>query len=115
MRTRFLTSLRPAYAALERVVGDAREYAANVKGKLRIGFQGAANDTAVVKILNKKTPDGEPYEATLVEEDATQLVIRAVERESGLARTLRLPRSWPWAEALAVAFTRLAALPPPAH
>ena len=29
--------------------------------------------------------------------------------------TLRLPRSWPWADALATAFTRLAALPPPAH
>jgi DNA-binding transcriptional LysR family regulator len=43
----FLTSLRPAYAALERVVADAREYAANVKGKLRIGFQGAANDTVL--------------------------------------------------------------------
>ncbi len=40
----FLTSLRPAYAALERVVENAREYAAQVKGKLRIGFQGAAND-----------------------------------------------------------------------
>ena len=28
--------------------------------------------------------------------------------------TLRLPRTWPWADALAVAFARLAALPPPA-
>jgi hypothetical protein len=28
---------------------------------------------------------------------------------------LRRPRSWPWADALAAAFTRLAALPPPAH
>jgi hypothetical protein len=28
--------------------------------------------------------------------------------------TLRLPRTWPWANALAAAFTRLAALPPPA-
>ncbi|NIK56686.1 LysR family transcriptional regulator [Kribbella shirazensis] len=40
----FLTSLRPAYAALERVVENAREYAAQAKGTLRIGFQGAAND-----------------------------------------------------------------------
>ena len=55
--------------------------------------EGAANDEAVVKVLNKKTPEGEPYEATLVDQDAVQLVIRAVERESGLARTLRLPRS----------------------
>ncbi len=29
--------------------------------------------------------------------------------------TLRLQRSWPWADALAAAFARLAALPPPAH
>jgi hypothetical protein len=29
--------------------------------------------------------------------------------------TLRLPRTWPWANALATAFARLAALPPPAH
>jgi hypothetical protein len=29
--------------------------------------------------------------------------------------TLRLARSWPWAEALAAAFTRLAVLPPPAR
>jgi DNA-binding transcriptional LysR family regulator len=43
----FLTALRPAYAALERVVESAREYAAEVKGKLRIGFQGAANDTVL--------------------------------------------------------------------
>jgi hypothetical protein len=29
--------------------------------------------------------------------------------------TLRLQRSWPWADALATAFARLAALPPPAR
>jgi Transposase DDE domain group 1 len=29
--------------------------------------------------------------------------------------TLRLQRSWPWADALAAAFARLAALPPPTH
>jgi hypothetical protein len=29
--------------------------------------------------------------------------------------TLRVQRSWPWADALAVAFARLAALPPPAR
>ncbi|NUR99553.1 MAG: LysR family transcriptional regulator, partial [Kribbellaceae bacterium] len=40
----FLTSLRPAYAALERVVENAREYAAAAKGTIRIGFQGAASD-----------------------------------------------------------------------
>ena len=29
--------------------------------------------------------------------------------------TLRLQRTWPWADHLATAFARLAALPPPAH
>ncbi|HZX05201.1 LysR family transcriptional regulator [Kribbella sp.] len=40
----FLTSLRPAYAALERVVENAREYAGATRGTLKIGFQGAAGD-----------------------------------------------------------------------
>ncbi|MFG1908706.1 LysR family transcriptional regulator [Kribbella sp. NPDC048928] len=39
-----VTSLRPAYAALERAVDGAREYATLMKGTLRIGFQGAASD-----------------------------------------------------------------------
>jgi DNA-binding transcriptional LysR family regulator len=40
----FLTSLRPAYTALERALDEARDYAANAKGKVRIGFQGSASD-----------------------------------------------------------------------
>ncbi|GAA2794681.1 LysR family transcriptional regulator [Kribbella solani] len=44
----FLVSLRPAYVALERVVENAREHATHGKGRLRIGFQGVAND----EILN---------------------------------------------------------------
>jgi DNA gyrase subunit B len=55
--------------------------------------EGASDDVAVVKVLNKQTPDGEPYEATLMEEDDVRLTIRAVEKASGLARTLRLPRA----------------------
>ncbi|TCC37337.1 LysR family transcriptional regulator [Kribbella sindirgiensis] len=51
----FLTSLRPAYAALERVVESAREYAASVKGKLRIGFQGAANQTVLSAVSEFQT------------------------------------------------------------
>jgi DNA gyrase subunit B len=54
--------------------------------------EGAADDKEVVRVLGKKTPEAEPYEATLVEEDELQLTIRAVEKASGLARTLRLPR-----------------------
>ncbi|MFL5842174.1 MAG: DNA topoisomerase (ATP-hydrolyzing) subunit B [Thermoleophilaceae bacterium] len=55
--------------------------------------EGAADDKEVVRVLNKTTPEGEPYDANLVSEDAEQLVIRAVETASGLARTLRLPRA----------------------
>src|SRR5918994_815991 len=42
----------------------------------------------------------------------------AYRRPAGLPRrraTLRLQRSWPWADALAAAFARLLALPPPAR
>ncbi|GAB2630720.1 LysR family transcriptional regulator [Kribbella swartbergensis] len=46
----FLTTLRPAYAALERVVENARDYANCVKGKLRIGFQGTANDDVLTAV-----------------------------------------------------------------
>jgi DNA-binding transcriptional LysR family regulator len=55
----FLTSLRPAYAALERVVENAREYATNVKGQLRIGFQGTANDTVLsaVSAFQSRNPN----------------------------------------------------------
>jgi DNA gyrase subunit B len=55
--------------------------------------EGAADDKEVVRVLNKKTPEGEPYDANLVSEDDEQLVIRAIETASGLARTLRLPRA----------------------
>jgi DNA gyrase subunit B len=55
--------------------------------------EGAADDREVVRVLNKTTPEGEPYDANLVEENDELLVIRAVETASGLARTLHLPRS----------------------
>ncbi|HYZ29334.1 MAG TPA: DNA topoisomerase (ATP-hydrolyzing) subunit B [Thermoleophilaceae bacterium] len=55
--------------------------------------EGAADDRAAVELLGKPTPESEPYEATLVEEDPMDLKIRVVERTSGLARTLRLPRA----------------------
>jgi hypothetical protein len=32
---------------------------------------------------------------------------------SGRRRRLRIPKTWPWADALATAFTRIAAIPPP--
>lgn len=54
--------------------------------------EGAADDREVVRVISKQTPEGEPYEATMIDEDDVQLTIRAVEKASGLARTLRLPR-----------------------
>jgi DNA-binding transcriptional LysR family regulator len=55
----FLTSLRPAYARLEGVVENAREYAAAVKGTLRIGFQGAATDEilAAMSAFRSRNPN----------------------------------------------------------
>jgi len=55
----FLTSLRPAYAALERVVTNAREFATQVKGKLQIGFQGTATDEilAAVSVFQSQNPN----------------------------------------------------------
>ena len=55
----FVTSLRPAYAALERVVNNAHEYATCVKGKLRIGFQGTANEDllAAVAVFQDNNPN----------------------------------------------------------
>ncbi|HEX4719402.1 MAG TPA: toprim domain-containing protein, partial [Thermoleophilaceae bacterium] len=54
--------------------------------------EGADTDTAVIKVLGKETPESEPYEAELLEQDDLELKVRAVERASGLARTIRLPR-----------------------
>ncbi|WP_433162084.1 LysR family transcriptional regulator [Kribbella sp. CA-247076] len=55
----FLTSLRPAYTALERVVENARDYANSAKGTLRIGFQGAANDVVLnaVSVFQSHNPN----------------------------------------------------------
>jgi DNA gyrase subunit B len=47
---------------------------------------------AAVKLLGKPAPEGEPYEANLVSEDAMELVIQAVERKTGSASTHRLQR-----------------------
>jgi DNA gyrase subunit B len=47
---------------------------------------------AAVKLLGKPAPEGEPYEANLVSEDAMELVIQAVERKTGSASTHRLRR-----------------------
>ncbi|WP_202797041.1 LysR family transcriptional regulator [Kribbella flavida] len=55
----FLDSLRPAYAALERVVAHTRQVALGIGGTLRIGFQGTANDyiLAAVAVFQGQHPE----------------------------------------------------------
>jgi DNA gyrase subunit B len=45
------------------------------------------------KLLSKPAPDSEPFDIELLEEDEEALVIRAVERKTGLARTHRVRAS----------------------
>jgi DNA gyrase subunit B len=44
------------------------------------------------KVLSGKQAEGEPFETEVVEDSEAGLVVKAVERRSGLARTHRLPR-----------------------
>ncbi|MBZ6475500.1 LysR family transcriptional regulator [Streptomyces griseocarneus] len=55
----FLGSLRPAYEALRATVEDARIAARGVAGRLRVGFQGSADDAfmAVVSLFADRYPD----------------------------------------------------------
>ncbi|MFL5825997.1 MAG: DNA topoisomerase (ATP-hydrolyzing) subunit B [Thermoleophilaceae bacterium] len=46
----------------------------------------------VVAALEKPTPEGEAFEARLVNQDAAQLVVQAIERRTGSAATYRLSR-----------------------
>jgi DNA gyrase subunit B len=55
--------------------------------------EGAADSTAVVKLIKKADPEGEPHETELVSEDDTELRVRVVERSTGSATTHRLRRS----------------------
>jgi DNA gyrase subunit B len=48
---------------------------------------------ALEKLLGKPAPDSEPFDVEILGKDATEFVIRAVERKSGLAQTHRLRRS----------------------
>jgi DNA gyrase subunit B len=43
------------------------------------------------KVLAAKTPEGEPYETELVDDSKDELVVKAIHRKSGLARTHKLP------------------------
>jgi DNA gyrase subunit B len=55
--------------------------------------EGVTDAEAVVKLLKKKDPEGEPFETELVSEDAAELRVRVVERKTGSAATHRLERA----------------------
>jgi len=44
------------------------------------------------KVLGREAAEGEPFETEIVEDSDVGLVVKAIERKSGLARTHRLPR-----------------------
>jgi len=48
---------------------------------------------AAIELVSREQPEGEPYEIRLVEAGEERIVVKAVERKTGLARTHRLPRS----------------------
>jgi DNA gyrase subunit B len=53
---------------------------------------GATDAEGAAKLLQQKSPDGEPYDVEMVSEDPMELVIKAVERKTGSASTHRLRR-----------------------
>lgn len=54
--------------------------------------EGAVDAEAVIALLAKPTPEGEPYEAELVSQDASELAVRVIERKTGSASTYHLRR-----------------------
>ncbi len=48
---------------------------------------------AAAELVSKDGDEGQPYETTLLDSKGDLLVIRAVERKSGLARTHRIPKA----------------------
>jgi DNA gyrase subunit B len=55
--------------------------------------EGIDDGTALVKLLSKGDMNGNPFETEVLSEDEVEIVVRAIERKSGLARTHRLRRS----------------------
>ena len=53
---------------------------------------GATSAEAVIGILQKDDPEGEPYETELIDQDPVELVVRVIERATGSASTHRLRR-----------------------
>ncbi len=51
------------------------------------------DDGALLKLMNRPSENGHPYTTEVLSEDPVEIVVRAVEIESGLARTHRFRRS----------------------
>ncbi len=52
-----------------------------------------ADAEAVIELLRQPTPEGEPHDTELLDEDPLELRVRAIERASGSAYTYRLERA----------------------
>jgi DNA gyrase subunit B len=55
--------------------------------------EGVTNADELLKLLGQPSPESEPFELEVLEQDQTEMVIRAVERKTGLAATYRVQRS----------------------
>jgi DNA gyrase subunit B len=55
--------------------------------------EGAADSAAVVDLVSKPDPEGEPYETSLVSQDDDEIRVRVIERQTGSASTYRLRRT----------------------
>jgi DNA gyrase subunit B len=55
--------------------------------------EGVTSVDALLALLDRNVKDGEPFETDLVTQDPMEVVVRAVERKTGLARTHRMKRS----------------------
>ncbi|MBA3422719.1 MAG: DNA topoisomerase (ATP-hydrolyzing) subunit B [Thermoleophilaceae bacterium] len=54
--------------------------------------EGAADPEAVVALVDREAPAGEPYETHLIDQDDAALSVRVIERKTGSASTYRLRR-----------------------
>ncbi|MBJ7331224.1 MAG: DNA topoisomerase (ATP-hydrolyzing) subunit B [Solirubrobacteraceae bacterium] len=55
--------------------------------------ESVAGSAAAIELISRAGIEGSPYETSMVDEDELDIVVRAVETRSGLARTLRMRRS----------------------
>ena len=55
--------------------------------------ESVAGSTAAIELIGRAGIQGSPYETSMVDEDDLDIVVRAVETRTGLARTLRIRRS----------------------